>query len=203
MQGQGVYYAKCGCFLCKCCSRWLTNVKSLLKLLWRVPIYGKPEPELLSTNQAVSARPLLLSTTTTTITTQSGHSRLSYSADSPSASSPNSSFDKCNRNRISQFLCRLWNDGVLGLFGAHCLVAAKLGQADARVCCWEFTVSLCHSNGHIETMPDREINPFTALARIRSQFLRTQWSTSNHQRVDTTTPQTDQPSGLAGSRRRG
>ena len=45
--------------------------------------------------------------------------------------------------------------------------------------CWSST-SLCHSNGHIETMPAREINPFTALTRIRSQFLRTQWSTSNH-----------------------
>ena len=45
--------------------------------------------------------------------------------------------------------------------------------------CWSLT-SLCHSNGHIETMPAREINPFTALTRIRSQFLRTQWSTSNH-----------------------
>ena len=56
--------------------------------------------------------------------------------------------------------------------------------------------SLCHSNGHIETMPAREINPFTALTRIQSQFLRTQWSTSNHQRVDMTTPQTAQPSGL-------
>ena len=33
--------------------------------------------------------------------------------------------------------------------------------------------SLCHSNGHIETMPAREINPFTALTRIRSQLLRT------------------------------
>ena len=54
-----------------------------------------------------------------------------------------------------------------------------------------------HSNGHIETMPAREINPFTALTRIRSQFLRTQWSTRNHQRVDTTTPHTAQPSGLA------
>ena len=63
-------------------------------------------------------------------------------------------------------------------------------------CCWSLT-SLCHSNGHIETMPAREINPFTALTRIRYQFLRTQWSTSNHQRVDTTTPQTAQPSGLA------
>ena len=42
------------------------------------------------------------------------------------------------------------------------------------------STSLCHSNGHIETMPAREINPFTALTRIRSQFLRTQWSTSNH-----------------------
>ena len=45
--------------------------------------------------------------------------------------------------------------------------------------CWNLT-SLCHSNGHIETMPAREINPFTALTRIRSQFLMTQWSTSNH-----------------------
>ena len=48
-----------------------------------------------------------------------------------------------------------------------------------RFVCWSLT-SLCHSNGHIETMPAREINPFTALTRIRSQFLRTQWSTSNH-----------------------
>ena len=38
--------------------------------------------------------------------------------------------------------------------------------------CWSLT-SLCHSNGHIETMPAREINPFTALTRIRSQFLKT------------------------------
>ena len=45
--------------------------------------------------------------------------------------------------------------------------------------CWSLK-SLCHSNRHIETMPAREINPFTALTRIRSQFLRTQWSTSNH-----------------------
>ena len=59
--------------------------------------------------------------------------------------------------------------------------------------CWSLT-SLCHSNGHIETMPAWEINPFTALTRIRSHFLRTQWSTSNHQRVDTTTPETAQPS---------
>ena len=34
--------------------------------------------------------------------------------------------------------------------------------------CWSLT-SLCHSNGHIETMPAREINPFTALTRIRSR----------------------------------
>ena len=66
----------------------------------------------------------------------------------------------------------------------------------SSACCWSLT-SLCHSNGHIETMPAQEINPFTALTRIRSQFLRTQWSTNNHQRVDTTTPQTAQPSGLA------
>ena len=41
------------------------------------------------------------------------------------------------------------------------------------VVCWSLT-SLCHSNGHIETMPAREINPFTARTRIQSQFLRTQ-----------------------------
>ena len=41
------------------------------------------------------------------------------------------------------------------------------------VVCWSLT-SLCRSNGHIETMPAREINPFTAQTRIRSQFLRTQ-----------------------------
>ena len=34
------------------------------------------------------------------------------------------------------------------------------------VVCWSLT-SLCHSNGHIETMPAREINPFTALTRIQ------------------------------------
>ena len=38
-----------------------------------------------------------------------------------------------------------------------------------RFVCWSLT-SLCHSNGHIETMPAREINPFTALTRIRSQL---------------------------------
>ena len=61
--------------------------------------------------------------------------------------------------------------------------------------CWSLT-SLCHSNGHIETMPAREINPFTALTRIRSQFSQ-HTMTNNHQRVDKTTPQTAQPSGLA------
>ena len=57
-------------------------------------------------------------------------------------------------------------------FVMHC-------QNITLIVCWSLT-SLCHSNGHIETMPAREINPFTALTRIRSQFLRTQWSTSNH-----------------------
>ena len=42
--------------------------------------------------------------------------------------------------------------------------------------CWSLT-SLCHSKGHIETMPAREINPFASLTRIRSQFLMTQWRT--------------------------
>ena len=45
--------------------------------------------------------------------------------------------------------------------------------ASTVLVCWSLT-SLCHSNGHIETMPAREINPFTALTRIRPQFLRTQ-----------------------------
>ena len=40
--------------------------------------------------------------------------------------------------------------------------------------CWSLTC-LCHCNGHIWTMPAREINPFTALTGIWSQFLRTQW----------------------------
>ena len=35
--------------------------------------------------------------------------------------------------------------------------------------------SLCHSNGHIENMPAREIKPLTALTGIWSQFLQTQW----------------------------
>ena len=48
-----------------------------------------------------------------------------------------------------------------------------LSEEGEDVVCWSLT-SLCHSNGHIETMPAREINPFTALTRIRSQFLRTQ-----------------------------
>ena len=42
---------------------------------------------------------------------------------------------------------------------------------------WSLT-SLCHSNGHMETMPAREINPFTALTRIRSQ-LNWQYGTSH------------------------
>ena len=44
---------------------------------------------------------------------------------------------------------------------------------DVVFVCWSLT-SLCHSNGHIETIPAREINPFTAPTRIRSQLLRTQ-----------------------------
>ena len=47
------------------------------------------------------------------------------------------------------------------------------GAQEFGLVCWSLT-SLCHSNGHIETMPAREMNPFTALTRIRSQVLRTQ-----------------------------
>ena len=65
-----------------------------------------------------------------------------------------------------------------GHFGVH--YAVYHTQCIIRqFVCWGLT-SLCHSNGHIETMPAREITPVTALTRIRSQFLRTQWSTSNH-----------------------
>ena len=48
----------------------------------------------------------------------------------------------------------------------------KIMQDMGWLVCWSLT-SLCHSNGHIVTMPAREINPFTALTRILSQFLRT------------------------------
>ena len=47
--------------------------------------------------------------------------------------------------------------------------------------------SLCHSNGHIETMPAREINPFTALTRIRTQVSQDTMIDEQSQRVDTTT----------------
>ena len=49
----------------------------------------------------------------------------------------------------------------------------EMGARRVGLVCWSLT-SPCHSNGHIDTMPAREINPFTALTRIRSQFLRTQ-----------------------------
>ena len=49
---------------------------------------------------------------------------------------------------------------------------------------WSLT-SLCHSNGHIETMPAREINPFTVLTRIRSVSQDTMIDEQS-QRVDTT-----------------
>ena len=39
---------------------------------------------------------------------------------------------------------------------------------------------LTRRGGHTSALPAREINLFTALTRIRFQFLRTQWSTSNH-----------------------
>ena len=53
-------------------------------------------------------------------------------------------------------------------------------------CCCCLT-SLCHSNGHIETMPAREINPFTALTRIRTQVSQDTMIDEQSQRVDTTT----------------
>ena len=50
-----------------------------------------------------------------------------------------------------------WQNGPFG----H-----EIGWQSARdLVCWSLT-SLCHSNGNIETMPAREINPFTALTWI-------------------------------------
>ena len=80
-------------------------------------------------------------------------------------------------------ICQLM-DGLVCCVFEHMSVNGRFGLLGVLT-------SLCHSNEHIETMPAWEINPFTALTRIRSQFLRTQWSTSNHQRVDTTTPQSN------------
>ena len=42
-----------------------------------------------------------------------------------------------------------------------CGLERKLNAGIGLFVCWSLT-SLCHSNGHIETMPAREINPFTA-----------------------------------------
>ena len=101
-------------------------------------------------------------------------------------------FAKCkNYNKIHLKTCLYWGPTV----GAQMSQSEGVAIQAQGLVCWSLT-SLCHSNGHIETMPAREINPFIALTRIRFQFLRTQWSTSNHQRVDTTTPLTAQPSGL-------
>ena len=88
---------------------------------------------------------------------------------------------------------------LISYYGMPSATIDSLQQKKHDILRWFVGVltSLCHSNGDIETMPAREINPFIALTRIRPQFLRTQWSTSNHQRVDTTTPQTAEPSGLA------
>ena len=53
-------------------------------------------------------------------------------------------------------------------------LGSKTLNTSLGLVCWNLT-SLCHSNGHIETMPTREINPSTALTGIRSQFLGTRW----------------------------
>ena len=53
--------------------------------------------------------------------------------------------------------------------------------------CWNLT-SLCHINGHIETMPAREINPFTALTQDSILVYQDTMIDEQSQRVDTTTP---------------
>ena len=63
---------------------------------------------------------------------------------------------------------------------AYCMIVIIIYTVTSKLYgfVWSLT-SFCHSNGHIETMPAREINPFIAMTRIRSQFLRTYLSTSN------------------------
>ena len=79
----------------------------------------------------------------------------------------------CNQI-IEYWIIEVWNN-----LKEHARSPTKLwvntmfGRTKGWLVCWSLT-SLCHSNGHIETMPAREINHFTALTRIRSQFLRTQ-----------------------------
>ena len=58
--------------------------------------------------------------------------------------------------------------------------------------CWSST-SLCHINGHIETMPAKKLNPSPPWP----EFDPCHTMTSNHQQVDKIAPQTAQSSGLA------
>ena len=74
---------------------------------------------------------------------------------------------RCDRSNGSR------RGGVAGYVTHGIYRAAKIPSPQHEGVCWSLT-SLCYSNGHIETMPAREINPFTGLTRIRSQFLRTQ-----------------------------
>ena len=61
-----------------------------------------------------------------------------------------------------QQTCHVWHD----LIEEHCVTFQLICVVVVVVVvCWSLT-SLCHSNGHIETMQAREINPFTALTRI-------------------------------------
>ena len=53
--------------------------------------------------------------------------------------------------------------------------------------CWSLT-SLCHSNGHIETMPAREINPFYCPDQDSIPVSQDTMIDEQSQRVDTTTP---------------
>ena len=44
---------------------------------------------------------------------------------------------------------------------------SQIYSATVGLVCWSLT-SLCHSNGHIETMSAREINPFTMFTALIS-----------------------------------
>ena len=74
-------------------------------------------------------------------------------------------------NQTPVGICNKYTDFEAGYICHNYIQKQQFTRKD--LVCWSLT-SLCHSNGHIATMPAQEINPFTALTSIQSQFIRTQ-----------------------------